>query len=882
MRLESLIHTQISFQTEVSAIRNELSRLRNQTRPLTPPTPTAPVPPGGTRPHVHIPPPPSFGYSEASTGSTADHETPKPSFVSDYLNRTSEKARADLEKFIGENLISKIGIIVLVLGFGIFAKYAVDNDLISPVARIALGYAAGVALIVFALRLKSKYYNFSAVLMSGGLATMYFITYFAYTAYGLLPQPVAFGLMAMFTVFTVAAALLYSRQVIAHIGLVGAYAVPFLLSRDAGNYAGLFTYMAVINVGILAIALKKSWRAIFYTASGFTWLIFGSWFALKYTPAHFELALTFLGLFFAILYSTKIVHGMIHRELSDGENIVSIIATAVIFFIFALAIGDPALATSQYWTYFSFIGVFALAILLTSYNFYGRVLVFVTFPMTWVIFGAWFANHYLPDEHFTIAWVAALTFFLIYYVSTLVYRLVTDEIGTAESTAFLMTNSFVFYGFGYAIMDSRAELQQWEGLYTAANAVFHSLVVQIVSRWRAAAVDVVQCLVVLIVTFTTISIPIQFDGRPITLVWSVEAVALLYFARLRGARFFEYLGYPVMALAAVSLMANWGEIVNVPGRTPFLNGDVITGLVFVACAAAFYRIDKRSRDLSVLPVEFSRAVATLLAGVAVFAFYNTFRIEIAAYFGLARQTPGLSGVQRMDLNWFDTLAQMNYTALFLTLMGIVALRFVRSLKVAVVDIALSVFTIGIVSTVGMFAAAELRASYVTGETLGLFGTSGMNIAARYVTYTFIGALLVVLFEYTRDSLLDGVSARTWRSLAFDALLYPTLLVVSSCELINDADQMHLHDADKYGLSILWGIFALALISLGMWKMKKHLRIAGIALLAVTLLKLFFYDITELGTIPKTLLFVSLGLLLLFVSFLYNKYKAAIFPAEVEP
>ena len=77
---------------------------------------------------------------------------------------------------------------------------------------------------------------------------------------------------------------------------------------------------------------------------------------------------------------------------------------------------------------------------------------------------------------------------------------------------------------------------------------------------------------------------------------------------------------------------------------------------------------------------------------------------------------------------------------------------------------------------------------------------------------------------------------------------------------------------KLGLSILWGVYALFLIGMGLWKNKKYLRIGAIALFAITLIKLFFYDISSLDTISKTIVFVSLGVLLLIISFLYNKYK----------
>jgi uncharacterized membrane protein len=85
--------------------------------------------------------------------------------------------------------------------------------------------------------------------------------------------------------------------------------------------------------------------------------------------------------------------------------------------------------------------------------------------------------------------------------------------------------------------------------------------------------------------------------------------------------------------------------------------------------------------------------------------------------------------------------------------------------------------------------------------------------------------------------------------------------------LSDSEQSY-----KLGLSILWGLYALLLIILGIWKKKKHLRIGAIILFSFTLIKLFFYDISSLNTISKTIVFVSLGVLLLIISFLYNKYK----------
>ena len=198
-------------------------------------------------------------------------------------NHTSKETKSphfkdNLEKFIGENLINKIGIVILVIGVGIGAKYAIDHDLISPLTRIILGYVLGLGLLGFAIRLKKEYHNFSAVLLSGSMAIMYFMTFAAYSFYSLIPLTITFALMVLITVFTVAAAMLYNHQVIAHIGLVGAYAVPFLLSDNSGKVLILYIYMAIINAGILVIAVRKYWKPLYYSSFILTWIIFLSWF----------------------------------------------------------------------------------------------------------------------------------------------------------------------------------------------------------------------------------------------------------------------------------------------------------------------------------------------------------------------------------------------------------------------------------------------------------------------------------------------------------------------------------------------------------------------------------------------------------------------------
>jgi uncharacterized membrane protein len=84
---------------------------------------------------------------------------------------------------------------------------------------------------------------------------------------------------------------------------------------------------------------------------------------------------------------------------------------------------------------------------------------------------------------------------------------------------------------------------------------------------------------------------------------------------------------------------------------------------------------------------------------------------------------------------------------------------------------------------------------------------------------------------------------------------------------------------KIGYPILWGIGAFIIITIGLKSRKKHLRIISLAILGITLAKLFLYDIRGISEGGKIAAFISLGVLLLVVSFMYQKLKRLLLTDE---
>jgi uncharacterized membrane protein len=398
-KLEALLKRQDDFSRELFDLREEINKLKQLAvnEPFVEKEVDKTDPPE-TKPAFEAKKIPSQAAYERYQGKST-YEPPK--YTAPNINRPP-RIKSDIEKFIGENLITKIGIAILVIGVAIGTKYSIEHQLISPLTRIILGYLAGLGLLGFGIKLKKNYESYSAVLVSGSIAIMYFITYSAYTFYDLIPQIFAFVLMVVFTAFTIVAAIHYNRQVIAIIGMVGAYAVPFLLSEGSGKVTVLFSYMAIINVGVLLIAVKKYWKLLYNSSFILTWLIFLVRFSTKYeTNVHFELTLIFLVLFFVVFYLMFLAYKLLQKEKFEKGDIILLLANSFIFY----GIGYYTLKTHT--TSEQFLGLFTLSNAIAHFGvsliiyrqkladrnlFYlvsGLVLIFITIAIPVQLSGNW-------------------------------------------------------------------------------------------------------------------------------------------------------------------------------------------------------------------------------------------------------------------------------------------------------------------------------------------------------------------------------------------------------------------------------------------------------------------------------------------------------------
>jgi len=197
--------------------------------------PVAPAPPGLVAP---IPPRPALP------------PLPKP------------KPAINWEQFMGVKLFAWLGGLALFLGVAFFIKYSFDNNLVSPELRMAAGFVTGLGLLAGGVVMSRKNYSvLSQTLCATGVVILYAVTFACYALYhfaffAALPT---FFLMALVTTIAFFLAVRLNALVIAILGMLGGFLTPILLSTGQDNPLGLFGYIAILDAGLIVIALHRRW-----------------------------------------------------------------------------------------------------------------------------------------------------------------------------------------------------------------------------------------------------------------------------------------------------------------------------------------------------------------------------------------------------------------------------------------------------------------------------------------------------------------------------------------------------------------------------------------------------------------------------------------------
>lgn len=306
-----------------------------------------------------IPPPPPPPVQPDPTNPALPQNPPPP-----------PNSGSSLEENIGAKWFARVGIIVLLLGISFFLKYAFDNNWVPPAARVLIGVAVGGVLLALGEKARAKYFAYSQLLSGGGLSVLYLSLYAAYDFYGLITQGAAFVAMSLITAAGIGLSIRLDARALAIMSVLGGVLTPYLVSSGHNNQVVLFTYLIVLDIGVLVASVFKHWRSIHYVSLAGTFLLFGGWYDRYYDVTQLKSTFFFLTVFFLIYSIALVIYNLLEKKKSGGPEQVMTLVLGAIYFSFSYGLLDPS--------YHKLMGLFAIT--LAAYYYIGAYLVRIKTP----------------------------------------------------------------------------------------------------------------------------------------------------------------------------------------------------------------------------------------------------------------------------------------------------------------------------------------------------------------------------------------------------------------------------------------------------------------------------------------------------------------------
>ncbi|MEO6246660.1 MAG: DUF2339 domain-containing protein [Opitutaceae bacterium] len=236
----------------------------------------------------------------------------EPPPISPPLAESPARPAINWEQFMGAKLFAWLGGLAAFLAAAFFVKYSFEHNLIPPEMRVAIGYLFAIGLVIGGLKIPRERYDVTAqTLIATGIVSLDGVTFacnahYHFPFFGLVPT---FLLMALITAAAFLLAVRLEARVIAVLGILGGFLTPTLLSTGVDNPAGLFGYLALLNIGLIAVALHRRWDFLLPLGAGGTILMQFGWAerflnAAK-APTAMIVCLSFCALFLAAYFVAR-------------------------------------------------------------------------------------------------------------------------------------------------------------------------------------------------------------------------------------------------------------------------------------------------------------------------------------------------------------------------------------------------------------------------------------------------------------------------------------------------------------------------------------------------------------------------------------------------
>ncbi|HEV7744264.1 MAG TPA: DUF2339 domain-containing protein [Pyrinomonadaceae bacterium] len=815
--------------------------------------------------------------------------------------KPSHEKRRDIESVIGGSWFNWIGIIAVTLGVGFFLKLAIDNGWIGPSGRVGFAALLGISLLYLGERLRKRgLQSYAYILSGGGILVLYLADYAAYDFYHLIGQTTAFLLMAIVTTTAVLLSVWLNALPIAILGLIGGFLTPVMLSSGVDNEVGLFTYVALLDAGVLAIAYFKSWRSLDFLSFAGTVAIGVGWALGFWGPEKVWTTLFFLSVFFLLYGLLAFFHNVLPGRPTRWFDVSLAIANATIYFgLSYLMLTNAGFDQATPATQALLLAVFFIWLFyatwrwssddrLLRYSYVGAAATFLSMAVAiqlelhWVTIG-W------AVEALMLAWIglrsgemaarhAGMVLFCVAVGHWFIWDMTQFTYGADPSFVPLFNrralSSAVLIGAiaGAAWLYKRAsEIDESERQTVrtfcalTGNAVALTLLSLDLNDFflaRLSRSGAVQ---------TGLNGSIE-NSRQFTIsaLWTLYAATTLSLGVLRRFTLLRLGGLLLLLTAIIKVVAFDSAFYQASWHLPVFNQTFMAYALLVgtlAFAAWLYNREaepERSVVRSILLLA-ANALALGALSLEVFGYYSRLQATLTYNTEIFKQ------FQEGKLFTLTLVWIVYATGVFL--FGV--WRNARAWRWG--GIVLLGFTTSLVLVNLMYYDAPWHALIFnrTFSALAAFVLALWIVVRTYARSreTFAEASLVRPLATILANLVAIVALSAQAAGYYDAQIAAELsntgvAAYKSGGVVGPLRNLEL--AKQLSLSVIWLLYASGLFVAGRGHRLRLLRLMGLGLLSLTTLKVFFWDLSALNSTYRIISFIMLGAILLVVSYFYQR------------
>jgi len=813
----------------------------------------------------------------------------------------------DVADLVGARGLALAGGVVTLLGVVFFFVLAANNGWIGPLARVLLGGGASALVFASAIVLQARYGRLHASVASAGagIAGGYATLLAAAALYDLVPPVVALVLAATIAAIGVALSLLWSSEVVAGLGLIGAMVVPGIVVLDGSLTTTGTAFVAIVFAAAAAVAIRHDWLRLLIVAAIVSAPQILALVLAEDEPARGRVvALAFV---FVVLYAGVGVVRQLATAAPRLDSLASLlIAGAALLGLsssFALLEGDSrGVALAVLTTVFGAVAVgfwrdatrelgALAAVFATAYaaTATAQLLDGPALVVAWAVEAvalAWLGRR-LAETRFQLVSLAYLTLALAY---TLGHEAPPDTL--YERGAGYLAGVPALAAVGLALVAFGVLARTWPP--NRSGAAMPALLAQLVGAadanrrelgLAAAGLGILTLVdagsLALLDLFERSSVLLAFEWGHVgvTVLWSAVALSALTAGLLRGSRLLELSGVAGLGLALVSF-----ELFSVPDLPDHRGWCALVLAVASASGALLHGLlAERTGIVSAGGVALSAALSGF---VCVELFAGDARGYALTGAAGAHLAIAAAVYRRRDLStcfWFGALVLgLGSSIVLLDHTWLVLAWALTAATLAAAGALLPEPRLWLGSVTFLVLGAGLTlAQLATAEDF--FSANGTPADGVPALLLVLGGLIALAFSLRQlepidalDRLIDESVEQAGRALRWALAvlgLYGASLAILG--LVQEASGATITTAFQRGhtaVSAFWGAVALAALVLGLRRSMRTVRLAALGLFAIALGKLFIYDLSTLSSVTRALSFLAVGGVLLLAGFFYQRFS----------